>query len=98
MTTATFFLFQATEKKMEDFRQKLQDTNNELSDMRDRLANLTMELREKELVISNKEREIITLKQTIHQSENTDIVKNTNYDDENSINKLALKVSRFISF
>lgn len=56
------------------------------------MTSLTMELKEKELVISSKEKEILSLKRTIRENGNEDIVKNINYDDDNSINKLALKV------
>ena len=72
-------------------RQNLQAAKDELRTVKERVTDLAFELKEKELVISNKEKEILHLKRNAREEAQIDKV--VNYDDENSINKLALKVN-----
>lgn len=85
-------------KTTEELRQKIKSLEEELSSTRDKLAGIMMQLKEKELIISNKETAMLNLQKDGYQRIVT-YEQAENKNDENSVNKLALKVSKvMISF
>lgn len=71
----------------------MKSLEEELSSTREKLAGVMMQLKEKELIISNKEAAMLNLQKDEYQRIVT-YEQVENKDDENSVNKLALKVSK----
>ena len=65
--------------------------DDDLRKARDQLASLMMQLKEKEMVISTKEKEILNLQRSNYERGNIDEVDQSETDGS-SIKKLALKV------
>lgn len=69
----------------------LQSSEEEVRNLREKLNNMVMELKEKELIISNRDKEI-SLWQKIGSNREEDSEKLNIIGNENSIKKLALQV------
>lgn len=69
----------------------LQSSEEEVRNLREKLNNMAMELKEKELIISNRDKEI-SLWQKIGSNREEDSEKLNINGNENSIKKLALQV------
>ncbi|XP_065202598.1 centrosomal protein of 290 kDa-like isoform X2 [Planococcus citri] len=75
-----------------ELNSRLKSMDDDLRKTRDQLASLMMELKEKESIISVKEKEILSLQKTNNERENFD-EHDSSEADGNSIKKLALKTT-----
>lgn len=66
--------------------------DDDLRKTRDQLTSLMMDLKEKEMIISTKEKEILNLQRIDYERGNVDEPDENSERDEQSIKKLALKV------
>ncbi len=78
---------------VQELRRKSLSIEEELRGAKEKIKELTIQLGEKDLVISNKDNEILNLRKIGFKQE-TYSIENDN-DDEDSIRKLALKVCRY---